>query len=199
MKFSTLLQHFREIKGISKRDLAKKVGVTPTYIGQLESGSERAPTIDRCREIARALSLSPAEEQQLIDAAIEERMPQETLEWHLEKMKSFNLKNGKLDEAGEIGFVRVPLYSQEECARIKKSSPFPKTNNYVIAPARGGSVMIAVNLKGEIIVVDVNKQPKKDDTVLMADGEKTAILKFKDVPKEIAVLGVVVMSIRDYR
>lgn len=113
MKFITLLQNFREINGVTKKDLAEKINVTPTYIGLLEAGSQRAPTLERCKEIARALSLSHAEEQRIIDAAIEERLSQEALEWHMEKMKSFNLKNGKLESAVVCG-------SEERSAKEKE-------------------------------------------------------------------------------
>jgi len=199
MLFREILTKFRERSGLTKSDLAEKLSVTAEYIINVERGqTKRPPTLDRCREISRALSLSPAEEQRLIDAAIEERMPQEMLEWHMEKMKSFNLKNGKLEESGEMDFVRVPLYSLKECAKLKKSSPLPKTNNYVLAPQRG-TIMIAVNYKDEIVVVDMNEKPNQNDLVLVGDGKAAAVYNFADVPKEMSIIGIVVMSIKNYR
>lgn len=199
MLFREILTKFRERSGLTKSELAEKLSVTAEYIINVERGqTKRPPTLDRCREISRALSLSTTEEQRLIDAAIEERMPQEMLEWHMEKMKSFNIKNGKLEETGEIGFVRVPLYSLKECAKIRKSSPLPKTNNYVLAPQRG-NIMIAVNLKNEIAVVDLEEKPNQNDHVLVSDGKTAAVYNFADVPKEIYIIGIVVMSIKNYR
>lgn len=200
MLFRELLTQFRERSGISKSEWQKSaVGVSAEYIINVEKGqTKRPPTIDRCREIASVLELSEKEKQRLIDAAMLERLSQEALEWHIEKMKSYNLKNGKLEETGETEFVRVPLYSLKEYVTIKKSSPLPKTHNYVLAPKRG-NIMIAVTLIDEVAVVDMKEKPKTNDHVLACDGKTAAVYNFADVPKEMNIIGIVVMSIKNYR
>ncbi len=90
MEFSELLQSFRENKGLKRKELADKLNVTPTWIGNLEKNRAHPPTMERCKEIAKALSLSPAETKTLIDAAMKERIPSETAEWI--KMQEDDLK-----------------------------------------------------------------------------------------------------------
>lgn len=199
MKFSALLQRFREEKGVSKKDLADKIGVTPTYIGLLESGTQRAPTMERCREISGALDLSTGDAARLADSAMEERLPPDALQWHLEKIKAFNFTNGKLEESPEIDFASVPLYSLKDFAKMKKSSPLPKADNRVLVPSRRGSKMIAVSSKDEVFVVDQNERPGPGDFVLVSDGNGASIKRYSE-SKEIAiVMGVVVMTIKKYK
>lgn len=200
MLFRELLTKYREASGFTKSQLAEKLGITPEYIVNVESGhNKRPPTLDRCNEIARALSLSSEDRQRLIDAAMEERLPQEALEWHLDKMKSFNLKNGKLEEAGEMEFVRVPLYTLEQAAKIKKSSPLPRTSNYVSAPLKRGTIMIAVNYQNKVVVVDLEESPRPGDLVLVGGGKIAKVEKFTGASKEIAIIGVVVLTMEKHR
>lgn len=103
MKFTQYLTYFRERAHITKTDLAQKINVSPTYIMHIEDGKRPPPTIDRCREIAQAISLSPAETDQLIDAAMEERLSPEALQWLAEKERlsptgKLPLRSAKLDK-----------------------------------------------------------------------------------------------------
>lgn len=81
MTFGELLKRFREKSGLLQVDLAKTIGVTQTYIGHLEKGRTKPPNTERCREMARALSLSKDDTRKLIDAAMSERMDDDTKEW----------------------------------------------------------------------------------------------------------------------
>ena len=81
MNFNALLSYLREKSNLTKRQLAERLGIGETYVGHLEAGRSKPPIIERCHAIASALSLSKSETQQLIDAAMEERLSQEALEW----------------------------------------------------------------------------------------------------------------------
>jgi len=198
MKFAEHLTYFRERKNLTKTGLAEKVGVTPTTVMEWESGRKKPPARHRIEEIASILSLSTEERQRLIDAAMEERLPQEALEWHLDKMKLFDIKNGQLEECGELQFVRVPLYSLEEAAKIRKSSPLPNALNYVMAPKRG-TIMIAVNYQNKIVVVDLEESPRKGDLILVGNGKTAKVKNFTGASKEIAIIGVVVVTMEKHR
>ncbi len=61
------------------------MNVTSTWIGNLEKGRDRPPTIKRCRQLADILDLSDIERKRLIDLAMEERNKPEVAEWLNEK------------------------------------------------------------------------------------------------------------------
>jgi transcriptional regulator with XRE-family HTH domain len=60
-------------RGVQYAELARRVGVTKSYIGQLVHGHSKPPPAERCRQLAEALELSPDERQQLLDLAVRER------------------------------------------------------------------------------------------------------------------------------
>lgn len=78
MPFKNLLADFLEKSGLSKTDLAKRIGVGVSYISHLESGHAKPPTAERCRQIAEVLRLSDQDTKTLLRAAALERAPEET-------------------------------------------------------------------------------------------------------------------------
>jgi len=58
--FGTLIRRLREEKGVSMRELAKSIGVTYGYIGNIERGEESARE-DRIQSLAAALDYDPDE------------------------------------------------------------------------------------------------------------------------------------------
>lgn len=54
-------------------ELARRIGVTKSYIGQLVHGHSKPAPQRRVEQIADALGLSPAERQRLVDLAVRER------------------------------------------------------------------------------------------------------------------------------
>lgn len=78
MKFKELLSHYRESKGLSKTELATKIGVKPTYIMNLESGYHKKPTTIKLTEkIADVLKLNEVERAEFLQVAALERIPKE--------------------------------------------------------------------------------------------------------------------------
>jgi transcriptional regulator with XRE-family HTH domain len=60
-KLSRMIQQLREAKGMTQRDLATRVGVTPGYIAQLELGQKKNPSVPVLRRLARALGVPVGE------------------------------------------------------------------------------------------------------------------------------------------
>jgi transcriptional regulator with XRE-family HTH domain len=77
MRFNQLLTLFRERSGLKKKHLAEKLGIKPNYIGDIESGRKKAPTLERCKQIVKILKLNDDEATEFLNAAIEERTPKE--------------------------------------------------------------------------------------------------------------------------
>ena len=54
-------------------EVARAVGVTKSYIGQLVHGHSKPPPRKRCEQIAEVLDLPPDERQRLVDLSVRER------------------------------------------------------------------------------------------------------------------------------
>jgi transcriptional regulator with XRE-family HTH domain len=64
--FSGLLERFRTRAGFSQNELARKAGVSPSYVNRLEKGGRQPPSRDVMHRIAEALGLDKAEENALL-------------------------------------------------------------------------------------------------------------------------------------
>ena len=60
-------------RNVQYSELARRIGVTKSYIGQLVHGHSKPAPKRRVEQIADALGLSPAERQRLVDLAVRER------------------------------------------------------------------------------------------------------------------------------
>ncbi|MFW6163405.1 MAG: XRE family transcriptional regulator [Planctomycetota bacterium] len=83
--FRDYLDNLCHSRRILYAELAREIGVTKSYIGQLVHGHSKPPPRERCEQIAEALDLSPAERRRLLDLAIRERARNET-RVHLEEL-----------------------------------------------------------------------------------------------------------------
>ena len=54
---SSVIRQVRDAQRISQRELAKRAGVTPVYVCQLETGARRNPSLIVLRRLAKALGL----------------------------------------------------------------------------------------------------------------------------------------------
>jgi len=57
--FGELLREKRIEKGFSLRKFAEQVGVSPTYLSQVEQGNVQPPTADRVKRMAELLGENP--------------------------------------------------------------------------------------------------------------------------------------------
>jgi len=76
--FRDCLDELCRTSGVQYAELARRVGVTKSYIGQLVHGHSKPPPPERCDQIADALELSPADRHRLLDLAVRERARLET-------------------------------------------------------------------------------------------------------------------------
>lgn len=68
-KFSEMLEEFRNARQMSKKDLASRADLTPSYISQLTLGDRTMPTIKAVSALAKALDLDSDSRIQLFKAA----------------------------------------------------------------------------------------------------------------------------------
>ena len=54
-KFGAFIRREREAKEIGLREMAKKIGVSPTYLSKIERDEFEPPAEDKVREIAKIL------------------------------------------------------------------------------------------------------------------------------------------------
>ncbi len=59
--FGHMLREKRIAKGFSLRKFAEQVGVSPTYLSQVEQGNVQPPTADRVKRVAELLGENPDE------------------------------------------------------------------------------------------------------------------------------------------
>ena len=71
--FSDFLDALCRTRGVQYAELARRIGVTKSYIGQLVHGHSKPPPVARCGQLADALELSPADRDRLVNLAIRER------------------------------------------------------------------------------------------------------------------------------
>ena len=56
-RLSTMIRRLREAKRMTQEELAKKAGVTQGYIGHLERGLKKNPSLPTLKKLARALGV----------------------------------------------------------------------------------------------------------------------------------------------
>jgi len=57
--FGTLVRREREAKEIGLREMAKKIGISPTYLSKIERGDFDPPAEDKVRRIAEIIGHDP--------------------------------------------------------------------------------------------------------------------------------------------
>ena len=73
LKFGEYIKSKRLEKGISLRELASKVGISPSYMSDIEKGRRNAPNKEKVDKIAEALFYSEEEINELYDLAGESK------------------------------------------------------------------------------------------------------------------------------
>ena len=61
MSFGALVRREREAKKIGLREMAKKIGASPTYLSKIERGDFDPPAEDKVRKIAEIIGRDPDE------------------------------------------------------------------------------------------------------------------------------------------
>jgi transcriptional regulator with XRE-family HTH domain len=60
-RFGAFIRRHREANEIGLREMAKRIGVSPTYLSKVERDEFAPPTEDRVKAIAEVLNLNPDE------------------------------------------------------------------------------------------------------------------------------------------
>ena len=58
-KFGAFIRRHREAKDIGLREMASKIGISPTYLSQVERDNVEPPTEERVRVIAKIIECDP--------------------------------------------------------------------------------------------------------------------------------------------
>lgn len=175
MDFAELLIRFRKRAGLNKTDLSKRLSVSLSYIQHIEGGRANPPSIEKCHEIAKILSLTDSEKKTLIDAAIMKRAKPELLDYINQKVDS----------------QEIPLIDWVLANRIQEvEDPLPQGLSYetVIITNKGGSMLLALKVNtdcmepefvdGDVIVIDPSVNPANGNYVVVQDNElNEAILR----------------------
>lgn len=104
MTFHILLKEYRNRSGLSIIDLAKKLGLkTGAYLGNIEAGRQKAPTVDRIIKMADILKLSKAEADEFIKVGISERLPK----------KDFTILSGMVSKGGAFFGEKISFTTDE--------------------------------------------------------------------------------------
>lgn len=70
-KFGEYLKNLRLKKDISLREFAKKLGIQPSYLSDIEQGKRNAPSKEKQEQIIRELNLNEQETDKFYDLAKE--------------------------------------------------------------------------------------------------------------------------------
>jgi transcriptional regulator with XRE-family HTH domain len=74
MTFGKLLKKHKEASGLSSTDMSRRLGVTLTYVRNLEEGKKKPPTFERCKDLVNILGIQKSDVEQFLRAAFIERL-----------------------------------------------------------------------------------------------------------------------------
>ena len=75
MTFGEYLRSIRKIRNIRMVKLAELLGISPSYLSSMESGSRSAPSFETLRKMADLLEMNTSERYCLYDLAAETKTP----------------------------------------------------------------------------------------------------------------------------
>jgi len=185
MKFCNLLTQYRERAGLTKTELAKKIGVTVSYIIDLEAGRKKPPTIERIEQIINIFSLSKKEAMELLNSAAEERILKKDIRF---------FQIGRLKPGLPSDIQKIPVISWVYANRFADvEDPFPPgiADQYVYTTTRGKHIfglrviddcMEPEFREGDIIIVKPYVDVVSNNYVIVRD-EKSNQATFKQYKK----------------
>jgi transcriptional regulator with XRE-family HTH domain len=136
MKFS---EKFTQLIGMEygkRTDIARSLGVSVPYIIDVAAGRKKAPSPERCHQIAKALKLDKNEEDCLVYLAAEERVSPDILKIikdHSPCVKKVVVHihdNGEVETIADPGIAVIIKYPDDHEARILPP-PHPRKHRKV--------------------------------------------------------------------
>lgn len=166
-KLSNILKSKREELGLTQEDLAKKVGVKPVYISQLERGIRETPSDDVSRKLAKALRL---DETFLLKSVYQERLPPELREFLAKEAGAIYVPSRKM----------VPILNRAKCGEWKDTNdldfpagcadefePSDSTDPHAFYVKAEGDSMIGFGInEGDLLLVEPSRQVESGNIVL---------------------------------
>jgi len=180
LTFSELLRQFLEERNITQDQLAGHLELSPTYVNRWVTGKDKAPNLLRVKQITEFLKLSPDQERQLRDLAVEERLPDE--------LKFLAAK--KHPVVTEPPAVYVISYAEAGAGKSFDDSGYPtwsgydsvsrppdlKDENAYALKIKGDSMAPAIE-EGWIVIIAPNYQVRSKDFVIVKDVAENVRLK----------------------
>lgn len=163
MKFCNLLTIYRDKRGFKKIDLARKIGVTPQYIINLEKGYSDPPTVERLQQISLALGLSDTEKKKLFELAYEGRKKEVDIAFQ-EVIGEQKIQN---KEKADQGLVKVPVLGIVPAGKV---TDFVETEEYLYLDKKlvREKDVVALKIKGDCLV---DKNIFDGDFVMMSRNQ----------------------------
>jgi len=175
--------------GTTKAELAKRTGVTPSYISQIFGNypNTSPPSTERLRQLAEALEGSQAEIDELIRLAVLERAAPD-------ERALFERLEVMLAQSRSSSGFRLPLVAEVPCNRftwVASEEPYAEyvdldVDEYVpggfVIRARGDS-MSKVIMDGDLLVFDPARSARNGDIVcaqLSGEDEGSTIKYYYD-------------------
>lgn len=184
MTFGAYLTSLRESSGMSKTDLAKKLGVWSSHIGHLEKGRSNPPPRERLDQIADALHLAPDQRKKLLELAFEERNKKELSAFH--KTASVDVSLPIVDNSEMIS---IPVFSK--CPASVKSWVSGEIDRYekISKTFIGGRRMFIMEIHGDsmdraglengcFVLVDSDREPKNGNIVIARVDDECTVKRY---------------------
>jgi repressor LexA len=190
MSFRSFLLQQRENAGLTRTALARQMGVSLAYISFLESPSvkKRAPTVERCKQIAKALSLTEADTVRLLDLAYQERIGKEASSFQRPPDKK-PIIDASLVSVDNSEMISVPVFSKcpasakswigSDIERYEKiSKTFTGGRKMFIMKIHGDSMDRAGINSGDMVLVDIEKTPANGNIVIARVDDECTVKRY---------------------
>lgn len=162
-------------------ELGRALGLqSGSYIGNVESGRTKPPTLERCKQIADALRLTTQEREQLFKLAAQERTPDELK--HFIRSKHFEVH----EPSGTYGTKKLYLLGEVPAGPIKPTADYVEGFINIDANLVGNKDCFALRVKGDCLK---DKQISSGDIVIVARGVhlengNIAVVRIHEGPEE---------------
>lgn len=187
-RYKDILKEYRESRGLTKVDLAKKIGVKSQYIGDIESGRTKPPTTERTRQIIEALKISERDAQKMMFLGMYERTSEESREM-IDKL------GGKVSEpqneyiAAHSKTQKVPILGSAPAGLknftddyvedwIELPRDMTKDKNMYLIRANGDSMINSGINDKDLCIVDADAFPDKGEIAVVLIDHEWTIKKF---------------------
>lgn len=167
MTISEIIKNYRTSHGLSLRDFAKSVGVSHSYISQLEKGEIRYPSYERMELIAKAMGA--------------------TTEW-IKKEMDGERNAIKVPVLGKV-IGGLPIEASQEIIDYEEiTKEMAKTGEFFALKVKGDSMSPEIS-EGDVVIV--KKQSDVDSgqvAIVLVNGNEATIKRVKKLENGIMMI-----------